>query len=143
VTSVAIDLTGVTSLLLLTPQGEFFVMTNVFERTWKKLLGYQDQSNSMTSSTDVQDIINAVKAVTGATELEILSRRRDKHLVVARCIIIQLMLDMTDMSQSEIARVLNRDHTTISYVKKKMAKRGRGATALNTKLAQAKRKLAA
>ena len=118
-------------------------MTNVFERTWKKLLGYQDQSNSMTSSTDVQDIINAVKAVTGATELEILSRRRDKHLVVARCIIIQLMLDMTDMSQSEIARVLNRDHTTISYVKKKMSKRGRGATALNTKLAQAKRKLAA
>lgn len=142
-TSVGIDLTGVTSLLLLTPQGEFFVMTNVFERTWKKLLGYQDQSHSMTSSNDVQNIIDAVKAVTGATELEILSRRRDKHLVVARCVIIQLMLDMTDMSQSEIARVLNRDHTTISYVKKKMAKRGRGATALNTKLAQAKRKLAA
>ena len=142
-TSVGIDLTGVTSLLLLTPQGEYFAMINVLERTWKKLLGYQDQSHSMTSSTDVQDIIDAVKSVTGATELEILSRRRDKHLIVARYITIQLMLDMTDMSQSEIARVLNRDHTTISYVKKKMAKRGRGATALNTKLAQAKRKLAA
>ena len=125
------------------PQGEFFAMTNVLERMWNKLLGYQDQSNSMTSSRDVQQIINAVKDVTGATELEILSRRRDKHLIVARCIIIQLMLDMTDMSQSEIARVLNRDHTTISYIKKKMSKRGRGATELNVKLAQAKRKLAA
>lgn len=96
----------------------------------------------MTSSKDVQKIINAVRAVTGATELDILSRGRDRHLVVARYIAIQLMLDHTDMSQSEIARVLNRDHTTISYAKKKMQNRGRGATALNTKLAEAKRKLA-
>jgi chromosomal replication initiator protein len=96
----------------------------------------------MTSGNDAQKIIDAVKTVTGVTELEILSRRRDENLYVARYIAIQLMLDMTDMSQSEIARLLNRDHSTITYVKKKMQKRGRGATALNTKLAQARRMLA-
>ena len=106
------------------------------------MLGYQDQSHSMTSSRDVQKIIDAVKAVTGVTELQMVSRRRDPKYMVARYVAIQLMLELTDMSQNEIARVLNRDHTTISYAKKRLEKRGRGATMLNTKIAQAKRRLA-
>ena len=110
---------------------------------WKKRLDWLEQSPAMTSKGDVAQIINVVQKVTGVTEAELLSRRQRKDYVVARHIAIQLMIEMTDLSYVQIGHAMNRDHTSIMYVKKKMENRGRGRSRLNTQLAEAKRRLAA
>lgn len=109
---------------------------------FKQRLEWLGQSTSMTSKNDLADIINVVSKVTGVNEIELISRRRDRQFVRARHIAIQLMIEMTDLSYVQIGSALNRDHTTIIYVKKKMENRGRGRSLLNTQLAEAKRRLA-
>lgn len=109
---------------------------------WKRQVEWLGQSTSMTSEHDVADIIEVVSKVTGVNELELLSRRRERQYVRARHIAIQLMIEMTDLSYVQIGSALNRDHTTVMYVKKKMENRGRGRSLLNTQLAEAKRRLA-
>ena len=116
---------------------------NVFISKWLQQLEWLGRSKAMTSKHDVADIIGVVMKVTGVSESEMLSRRRDKSYVRARHIAIQLMVDLTDMSYVQIGRALNRDHTTVMYVKKKMESRGRGRSLLNTQLAEAKRRLLA
>lgn len=96
----------------------------------------------MTSDVDVVNIIDVVCNVTGVNEIELVSRRRERQYVRARHIAIQLMIEMTDLSYVQIGSALNRDHTTVMYVKKKMENRGRGRSLLNTQLAEAKRRLA-
>ena len=123
-------------------QGKFFVMLNALIKTVRRAQGWLDQTPSLTNTNDVVRIIDVVTSVTGVTEVEILSRRRGEDLIRARHIAAMLMIEMTDMSYAEIARVLNRDHTTITYIKNKMSKRGRGRSLLNTQLAEAKRRLA-
>lgn len=109
---------------------------------FKRQLEWLGQSTSMTSENDVVDIIDVVTKVTGVSHMELVSRRRERQYVRARHIAIQLMIEMTDLSYVQIASALNRDHTTIMYVKKKMENRGRGRSLLNTQLAEAKRRLA-
>lgn len=118
-------------------------MSNVLTTTVKKWLGWSAHTPSLTKPNDIIRIINVVTAVTGVTELELLSRRRGDALIRARHIAALLMMEMTDMSYFEIGRALNRDHTTILYIKKKMSNRSRGRSPLNTQLAEAKRRLAA
>ena len=123
-------------------QGEYFVMFDVLMRTARRAQGWLALTPSLTKPNDVIRIIEVVTSVTGVTELELLSRRRGERLIRARHIAATLMIEMTDMSYAEIGRALNRDHTTILYVKKKMDNRGRGRSLLNTQLAEAKRRLA-
>ena len=118
-------------------------MTNVFVATWKKLLGTVDHSHSMTSKKDVEYLLDTVSNVTGVSIKDMVSRRREREYVTARHIAIQVLLDETDMSCNEIARILNRDHTTIIWVRDKMKKRKRGRSKLNTQLAAVRRALAA
>ena len=107
------------------PEGSYVHMFALINK-WKKRLDWLEQSPVMTSKGDVAQIINVVQKVTGVTEAELLSRRQQKDYVVARHIAIQLMIEMTDLSFNQIATAMNRDHTTILYVKKKMENRGRG-----------------
>lgn len=111
-------------------------------KAWRQRLEWLGQSTEMTSSSDVADILEVVSKITGVTPTELVSRRRQKEYVRARHIAIQLMIEMTDLSYVQIGSALNRDHTTVIYVKKKMENRGRGRSLLNTQLAEAKRRLA-
>ena len=124
-------------------QGKDYVHMNAFIKEWSKRLGWLGQSKTLTSSHDVADIIDVVSNVTGVSHTELLSRRRERQYVRARHIAIHLMIEMTDLSFLQIGSALNRDHTTVIYVKKKMENRGRGRSLLNTQLAEAKRRLAA
>ena len=117
-------------------------MLDVLMRTARRAQGWLDRTPSLTKTNDVVRIIDVVTSVTGVTEIEILSRRRGEDRIRARHIAAVLMIEMTDMSFAEIGRVLNRDHTTIMYIKNKMNNRGRGRSLLNTQLAEAKRRLA-
>lgn len=111
-------------------------------KAWKNSLGWLGQSSSMTSKSDVENIIDVVSKVTGVDHVKLLSRRREKEYVRARHIAIHLMIEMTDLSYVQIGSALNRDHTTVMYVKKKMENRKAGRSLLNTQLAEAKRRLA-
>ena len=122
-------------------EGSYVLMFALLNK-WKKRLDWLGQSTSMTSENDVVDIIDVVTKVTGVTHMELVSRRRERQFVRARHIAIQLMIEMTDLSYVQIGSALNRDHTTVMYVKKKMETRGRGRSLLNTQLAEAKRRLA-
>lgn len=111
-------------------------------KAWRTRLDWLGRSTSMTSDKEVDNIISVVLRVTGVKHNDLLSRRRHKEYVRARHIAIQLLIEMTDLSYVQIGHALNRDHTTVMYVKKKMESRKAGRSLLNTQLAEAKRRLA-
>ena len=123
-------------------QEESYVHMIALLNKLRRRVEWLGQSTSMTSENDVVNIIDVVTKVTGVSHVELVSRRRAREFVRARHIAIQLMIEMTDLSYVQIGSALNRDHTTVMYVKKKMETRGRGRSLLNTQLAEAKRRLA-
>lgn len=105
---------------------------NVLVRILKMLLGSQPQQISTPS--DIDKIIDATAAVTGVSRLQMMSKRRTPKYATARHIVMYLATQMTEMSLPQIARVMNRDHTTVYYAVNKIEKRGRGNTKLNRDL---------
>ena len=76
------------------------------------------------------------------SEMQFKGKRRAAEYVVARHIAMYLSVEMTQESYVQIGNNYNKDHTTVIYAHKKVAKRGKGRTPINRALNAVKNELA-
>lgn len=89
-----------------------------------------------------KQIMAATCKVMNVTELQFKSKRRAAEYVAARHVAMYLSVEMTKESYLDIARVFDKDHSTVWYAYKKISKRGRGRTKLNRAISAVKEELA-
>ena len=90
----------------------------------------------------VEKIIIATSKVTGVSIRDIISRRRDPKIVHARHIAMFLAHELTTLTYVSIGKAMDRDHTSIMYAIKKLNKRGRGKSKVNTDMVKIKQLIA-
>lgn len=76
-------------------------------------------------SKKFSEIIEAVSTKFGVSKDDILSSKRNKEIATARHICVYIAREITSLSQTQIAKILNRDRSTLvsseKFVKDKMA----------------------
>ncbi|MBO5374411.1 MAG: chromosomal replication initiator protein DnaA [Clostridia bacterium] len=76
-------------------------------------------------SRKFEEIIVSVSTKYGVSKEDILSSKRNKEIVLARHICVYIAREITSLSQSQIAKILNRDRSTLvsseKFVKDRMA----------------------
>ena len=69
----------------------------------------------------VQDIFGTVTKALKVSKAEVLGHSRHQYLVIPRSMIANLIRECTTLSYPEVARTLNRDHTSIlHYIKTRL-----------------------
>ena len=69
----------------------------------------------------VQDIFTVVTKTLKVSKAEVLGHSRHQYLVIPRSMIANLIRECTTLSYPEVARTLNRDHTSIlHYIKTRL-----------------------
>ena len=75
-------------------------------------------------SKKFEEIIEAVSTKYGISKEDILSSKRNKEIALARHICVYIAREVTSLSQAQIAKILNRDRSTLvsseKFVKDKM-----------------------
>lgn len=109
----------------------------------EKLYEQMNQSRLKSFDKNSLKILKAVSKITGHSSMDIMSRRRQKNVALARQIAMYLTVELTGKSYPTVANLYNKDHTTVQYACTKIRSRGRGRTELNTTLNAVLEELAA
>jgi len=109
----------------------------------EKLYEQMNQSRLKNFDKNSLKILKAVSKITGHSSMDIMSRRRQKNVALARQIAMYLTVELTGKSYPTVANLYNKDHTTVQYACTKIRSRGRGRTELNTTLNAVLEELAA
>lgn len=76
---------------------------------------------SLSGHRKAREIIEQVCEETGIPEKKLLSKKRTRHLVEARCLCMWMIRKQTKLSLPEIGELFNRDHTTVLHNLRRMA----------------------
>ena len=109
----------------------------------EKLYEQMNQSRLKNFDKNSLKILNAVSKITGHSSMDIMSRRRQKNVALARQIAMYLTVELTGKSYPTVGDLYNKDHTTVQYACTKIRSRGRGRTPMNTTLNAVLEELAA
>lgn len=88
----------------------------------------------------IEGVFKAVEECTGHSKRRVLERNRKESVADARRLVAYYLYRKTDVSTSEIGRILNRDHATVMYLRKTvrpLSKVDKGFSSLMEKVDQA------